>query len=187
MLRKSRSIFLMLLVVLAIITGCNSKAEPAKGEQGQLAASFDPENAKEYGIRGIYVGQGIKEAMDTLKPTKYDFMDVESRASLTVDQLANGEGTLVTGMLVVDNSQLMLKVRKGVVDSILVGGIVETQRDKFKTNRGLALYDTVEQAKKLYGDAQGDSELTYKGKNQQMQFSTVNGKIVGFRFELIQQ
>lgn len=176
----------MLLVALAIMTGCNSKAEPAKGEQGQLTASFDPENAKEYGIRGIYVGEGIKEAMDTLKPTKFDFMDVTSRASMTVDQLANGEGTLATGMLVVDDSQLMLKVRGGVVDSILVGGIMEDQRDKFKTNRGLALFDTVEQAKKLYGDAAGANELTYKGKNQQMQFSTVNGKIVGFRFELIQ-
>lgn len=186
MLGKSRSILLMLLVVLALLTGCSSTVEPAKGDQGQLAGAFDPDHAQEYGIRGAFVGQGIKEAMDTMKPEKYDFMDVTSRASMTIDQLANGEGTLAAGMLRVDNSQLMLKVRNGVIDSILVGGIVETERDKFKTNRGLALYDTVEQAKKLYGDAAGENELIYKGKAQQMVLSIVGGKVVGFRFETIQ-
>lgn len=172
-------------MVLVLLGGCGPSATPAEDSQLKLSGAFDPENAQEYGIRGIYVGQGIKEAMDQLKPSKYDFMDAISRASMTVDQLAQGEGTIATGMLVVDNAQLMLKVRNGVVESILVGGIEEANRDKFKTNRGLALYDSPEKMKQLYGEASGENVVTYQGSKYMMQYNVLNGKVIGFRFETV--
>ena len=153
-----------------------------------IAEKFDPENQQEYGMLGIYLGEGIKEAINQLKPTQYEFMDAVSRQSLTVDQLAQGEGTVSTGIVTLGQSQIMLKVRGGVVESIMTGGIPEAEGKKLKTNRGVAMYDSVDKVNQTYGEAQAktDKEITYKGSTYQMQFAVYHDRVIGYRFDRVQ-
>ncbi|ATO48164.1 hypothetical protein [Brevibacillus laterosporus] len=175
------------LASVVALTGCQptGTTSPAPTENTTLAPTFDPENAKEFGIRGAHVGEGIKEAMAALKPEKYEFMDMISRESLTVEQLAKGEGNITTGILFADQAQVLVTVQKGVVTSIMVGGIPQEQGDKFKTNRGLSMYESIDKVKQLYGDAAGDKELTYKGSKYQVTFSLNNNKVIGYRFDVL--
>lgn len=189
MIKRSYVLFISLLAAaLLMIGGCTQKTEPAEGTNntGQLSGAFDPENQKEYGLLGIYLGQGIKEAMDVLKPTKYEFMDTVSRESLTVDQLAAGRETMATGILLKDHAQLMLKVKNGMVQSILMGGVPEQEAQNYKTNRGLAVYDSVDQLKKLYGETAEGKEMVYKGSKYQALFSINQGKVIGYRFDPVE-
>ncbi|MDN9012237.1 hypothetical protein [Brevibacillus laterosporus] len=179
----------VVLASVAALTGCQptGTASVAPTENTTLAPAFDPENAKEFGIRGAHVGEGIKEVMDAMKPEKYEFMDMISRESLTVEQLAKGEGNITTGILFADQAQVLVTVQKGVVTSIMVGGIPQEQIDKFKTNRGLSMYDTIDKVKQIYGDVAGNKELTYKGSKYQVTFSINNGKVIGYRFDTLAQ
>ncbi len=172
----------MLFAIVLLLGACSS----SHSGHGQLGDAFDPENQLEYGVRGIYLGQGIKEAMDVLKPTKYDFMDAVTRESYTVEQLAEGKGTVAMGIILIDHSQMMIKVRNGLIDSIILGGISKEDAPQLKTNRGIAMYDTVEQVKKLYGEAPDDKQLVYKGSKYQAMFSVHNNQVIGFRFDSVQ-
>lgn len=69
----------MFLLAVLLLAACSS-------------AGFDPENKQEYGVGGIYLGQNVKEALDVLKPTRADFMDMVSRQTYTVEQMAQGAG-----------------------------------------------------------------------------------------------
>ncbi|OAJ73733.1 hypothetical protein AYJ08_12310 [Brevibacillus sp. SKDU10] len=175
------------LASVVALTGCQPTGTTslAPTENTTLAPAFDPENAKEFGIRGAHVGEGIKEVMDALKPEKYEFMDMISRESLTVEQLAKGEGNITTGILFADQAQVLVTVQKGVVTSIMVGGIPQEQSDTFKTNRGLSMYDSIDKVKQIYGEVAGDKELTYKGSKYQVTFSINNGKVIGYRFDMM--
>ncbi|HAS00900.1 MAG TPA: hypothetical protein DCR67_04060 [Brevibacillus sp.] len=177
------------LASVVALTGCQPTGTTslAPTENTTLAPAFDPENAKEFGIRGAHVGEGIKEVMDALKPEKYEFMDMISRESLTVEQLAKGEGNITTGILFADQAQILVTVQKGVVTSIMVCGIPQEQSDKFKTNRGLSMYDSIDKVKQSYGEVAGDKELTYKGSKYQVTFSLNNGKVIGYRFDMMAQ
>ena len=178
--------FLLVLLVLCLAVGCQSAApeKPNASDGGAtLSQTFDPENPHEYGIKGIYLGEGIKEAMELLKPEKYDFMDAATRASLTVDQLAEGKGSVATGILLVDKTQVLLKVAKGTVQSIVLGGVPEEESKSFATNRGVAVYDSVDQVKKMYGETSGEKELIYKGSTYQITFIANEGKVIGIRFD----
>lgn len=168
-------ILVVLMAAAIMLLGCSS--------EGKQPGSFDPENPKEYGINGMYVGQSVKEAMEACKPTKADFMDMVTRESYTVDQLAAGEGNGAMGMLLVDNTQLIVKVKDGVLQSIMLGGVAADKAQQFKTNRGLAMFSTKEQLKALYPDAAGDNEITVKGSKSTMSFGVVDNKIVWMRFD----
>lgn len=176
------------LIILSImITGCTQTSTPPNTTTTpQITEKFDPENKLEYGLNGVYLGQGIQEAMNVLKPTKYEFMDAMSRESMTVEQLARGEGTVSTGMIMIGKAQIIMKVRKGAVESIMTGGLSETEGKTIKTNRDVAVYDSVDLVKQKYGETQGDKELIYKGSTYQMLFSIHNGRVMGFRFDLVQ-
>lgn len=187
MMRNCKWTALIAAILLLLVAGCGAQ-QPAVDENANgLSASFDPENAKEYGLKGIYLGQGIAEAIEVLKPTKYDFMDTESRQSLSVEQLAKGQGTLSMGIILVDNAQLMMKVQSGVVQSLIMGGVPADAGERFATNRGFPLYGSVEELQKLYGKpaAQG-TEWIYKGSKYQAAFSVHEGKVIGYRFDLLQ-
>jgi hypothetical protein len=171
----------LLLVAVLLLHACSTA-----GGNGELSAAFDPENPREYGVRGIYLGQGIKEAMDRLKPTKYDFMDAVTRESYTVEQLASGAGTVAMGIVLVDHSQLMVKVRNGVLESIILGGVSETDAAEFTTNRGFALYESVDKLKEVYGEAPTGQEMVYKGSKYQALFSVHDNKVIGVRFDRVQ-
>ncbi len=184
-MRNNRWIHLVAVFLLLLTVGCAGK-EPATNENG-LTASFDPENAKEYGMRGIYLGQGIAEAMQVLKPTQFEFMDAETRQSMSVDQLAKGEGTVSMGIIMLDNAQLMMKVRGGVVESIMTGGVPPEAGKQFATNRGLPMYGTADELEKLYGKpAAAGNEWIYKGSKYQALFSLHEDKVIGFRFDPVQ-
>lgn len=183
--QRYRLIAYLLVAVILLISGCSNGSKPEPGN-GQFSTAFDPENPQEYGLNGIYLGQGIKEAMDVLKPTKYDFMDAVTRESLTIDQLAAGQGSVVMGIILLDRTQLMIKVRQGVVESIILGGVPQEEASKIKTNRGLAMYESAEQVKKLYGGAPEGKELVYKGTKYQALFSVHDNKVIGFRFDPVQ-
>jgi hypothetical protein len=182
-MKQRRRIWLMCLLVAAVLLlpACSSA-----GGDGQLAETFDPENPREYGIRGIYLGQGITEAMDVLKPTRYDFMDAVTRESYTVEQLAAGAGTVAMGIILIDRTQLMVKVRNGALESIMLGGVSETDAPQFKTNRGFTLYQSVDRLKQLYGEAPIGREMVYKGSKYQALFSIHDNKVIGFRFDPVQ-
>jgi hypothetical protein len=180
-IRKHFGIMLLLAVIL-LLGACT----PTHQGDGQPDGAFDPENPKEYGVSGIYLGQGIKEAMDVLKPTKYDFMDAVTRESYTVEQLAEGKGTVVMGMILINHSQMMVKVRNGVLESIILGGISREDAPTLKTNRGIAMYDSVEKVRQLYGQAPAGKELIYKGSKYQALFSIHDNKVIGFRFDPVQ-
>ncbi|MGC5325577.1 hypothetical protein [Brevibacillus sp. SYSU BS000544] len=173
-----------LIAVCLLITGCTQTTTPPNPAP-QITEKFDPENKLEYGMMGVYLGQGIKEAMDQLKPTQYEFMDAVSRESLTVEQLARGEGTVSTGMIMIGKAQIIMKVRNGVVESLMTGGMSEEEGKTIKTNRGVAVYDGVDKVKQAYGETQGDKELIFKGSTYQMLFSIHNGKVLGYRFDLV--
>lgn len=186
----SRRFYLINTLIIAVLlgmTGC-SQATPQQGSATVTPVSdkFDPENQKEYGMQGVYLGEGIKEAIDQLKPTQYDFMDAVSRQSMTVEQLAKGEGTISTGVVTLGKIQIIMKVQNGVIDSLMTGGIPESEGKNLKTNRGVALYDTADKVKAAYGEAQGDKELVYKGSKYQMLYTIFNGKIIGYRFDKVQ-
>lgn len=149
------------------------------------AGDFDPEDQKEYGISGVYLGQNIQEAVDILKPSKADFMDMVSRESYTVEQLASGTGTMAIGMLLVDRTQVIVKVKDGAIQSIMLGGVPQEDAQTFKTNRGLAMYDSVEQLKKLYGEVSGEKEVTIKGSKYSATFGISDDKVVWFRFDTL--
>lgn len=174
---------LLALVLLLAATGCSAPAEPG-GQNEPLAGAFDPENPREYGMRGAYLGQGIAEAMELLQPVRYEFMDAATRASMTVEQLANGEGSVATGILLLESAQLILRVQDGVVTSIMMAGAPEPEGHKYRTNRGLALYDPVSRVKELYGEAPGTNELVYERNGYRATFSVHDGKVIGFRFDL---
>lgn len=189
MIKRSYVLFISLLTAaLLIISGCAQDKQPAQGttDSQQLSGAFDPENQKEYGMLGIFLGQGIKAAMDTLKPTKYEFMDTVTRESLTVDQLAAGKEMMATGIILLDHAQMMMKVKNGQVQSIMMGGVPEQEASKFKTNRGLAVYDSVDQLKKLYGETAEGREMVYKGSKYQALFSINQGKVIGYRFDPVE-
>ncbi len=160
----------IVMLVAVLLQACSSNA-------------FDAENPKEYGINGVYLGQNIKEAMDILKPTKADFMDMVSRQTYTVDQMAQGAGEAVMGMLLLDRTQLILKVNAGKVVSIMLGGVPQEDAQKFKTARGLAMYDSAEQLKKLYGEGTGDKEIVYQGKQYKANFGIAENKVAWMRFD----
>jgi hypothetical protein len=172
--RHFRIVAIFLLAVW-ILQACSSNTE--------LTGTFNPENQKEYGIRGIYLGQNIKDAMDILQPTKADFMDMVTRESYTVDQMASGAGDAVMGMLLLDRTQLIVKVKNGLLLSIMLGGVTQENAQQFKTNRGLAMHDSVEQLKVLYGEAAGEKELTYKGSKYMAAFGILDNKVVWVRFD----
>lgn len=173
------------LAVLLVLNGCAGEKASIEGPL-QLAGSFEPDNPLEYGTRGIYLSQGVKEAIGVLKPERYEFIDAVTKETLTVDQLAAGEGNAALGIVFVDQAQLMLKVRGGVVESIIVGGVPEQNADKFKTNRGLPMYASAQQVEKLYGEAAGDKEMIYKGSKYQALFIMHSGKVIGYRFDPVQ-
>ncbi|GAA4715407.1 hypothetical protein [Brevibacillus fulvus] len=177
----------LMLAISLLLTGCNNEPQPTDAAGSPLSAEFDPENSKEYGIRGIYLGQGVKEAVATLKPAKYEFMDAETRASVSVDDLAQGKAAAAMGILVVDEAQLMLKVSEGKVTSIMVGGIPKEAAGKFQTNRGLAVYDSVDKLTELYGRTAEGQEMVYHGKTDQAVFTVSQGQIIGFRFDRISE
>ncbi|KQL44094.1 hypothetical protein AN963_21940 [Brevibacillus choshinensis] len=167
--RYFRIVAIFLLTVI-VLQACSSNG-------------FDAENKKEYGINGVYVGQNIKEAIDILGPTKADFMDMVSRQSYTVDQMSAGAGEAVMGMLLLDRTQLILKVKAGKLQSIMLGGVAQEDAQKFKTMRGLSMYDSAEQLKKLYGEGTGDKEITYQGSHSKASFGIVDNKVAWMRFD----
>lgn len=158
-----------------LLAACSSQAGPA--------GAFDPENQQEYGVSGVYLGQNIKEAMDLLKPTKADFMDMISRESYTVERMAKGEGEAVMGMLLIDRTQLLVKVRKGELISIMLGGVAKEDAARFQTLRGLSMYDSKEQLKKLYGEGSGETEVVYEGSKYTANFGVSGDQVVWFRFD----
>lgn len=166
---------MLVLIAGVMLAACSS--------DGGLSPSFDPENQKEYGLNGMYVGQNIKEAMDILQPDKADFMDMQTRESYTVDQMAAGEGNMVMGMMLVGRTQVMVMVERGVLQSIMLAGVPEEEAEKFQTNRGLAIYSSEQKLKELYGEAAGDKEIVYKGSKQEASFGIVNDQVVWFRFD----
>lgn len=163
------------LVAILMLQACSSN----RG----LPGSFDAENQKEYGINGIYLGQNVKAAMDMIKPTKADFMDMVSRESYTVDQLASGAGNGAMGMLLIDQTQLFVKVNDGVLQSIMLGGVAQDKAQQFKTNRGLAMFSSMEQLKAIYPDATGEKEWTVKGSKYSADFGILDNKVVWMRFD----
>ncbi|TQK74658.1 hypothetical protein FB479_101262 [Brevibacillus sp. AG162] len=163
------------VLTVAVLAACSAQSEPT--------ATFDPENQKEYGVNGIYLGQNIKEAMDMLKPTKADFMDMVTRQSYTVEQMAQGTGDAVMGMLLVDQAQMMIKVHKGELTSIMLGGVPREDAQKFKTYRGLAMFDSAEQLEKLYGKGKGEQEVVYEGSKYTANFGLVDNQVAWFRFD----
>lgn len=187
-MRRHTLLIGLIVALLFLVGGCNQGATPPNtaATTPALAEKFDPENQQEYGMLGVYLGQGIKEAMNQLKPTRYEFMDAVSRQSMTVDQLAKGEGTVSTGMIMIGNSQIIMKVRGGLIESLMTGGISEAEGKTIRTNRGVAVYDSIDKVKQAYGESQGDKELIYKGSKYQMLFSIVKDKVVGYRFDLVQ-
>lgn len=168
--KHSFRIVAIFLLAIALLQACSSDA-------------FDAENPKEYGINGVYLGQNIKEAMDILKPTKADFMDMVSRQSYTVDQMAQGAGDAVMGMLLLERTQLILKVKAGKLQSIMLGGVPQEDAQKFKTARGLAMYDSAAQLKKLYGEGTGDKEIVYQGNQYKASFGITDDKVAWMRFD----
>ncbi|RNB54087.1 hypothetical protein EDM57_18025 [Brevibacillus gelatini] len=173
-----RSIFAILawLALFAfMLAACSAQSGPS--------GAFDPENQQEYGVGGIYLGQNIKEAMDIIKPTKADFMDMVTRESYTVERMAKGEGEAVMGMLLLDRTQLLVKVRKGELISIMLSGVAKEDAARFKTLRGLAMYDSGEQLKKLYGEGNGEKEVVYEGSKYTANFGLENNQVVWFRFD----
>lgn len=166
---------MILAVAVFMLVACSA--------QPQSADSFDRENQKEFGVSGIYLGQNIKEAMELLKPDKADFMDMVSRETYTVDQMAQGTGEAVMGMLLINRTQLILKVRKGELQSIMLGGVAQEDVQRLKTSRGLAMYDSAEKVKQLYGEATGEKEVVYKGKTYTAAFGIEGDKVVWFRFD----
>lgn len=190
MIRRYYLLNSLIIAAWVLLSGCNQTTTPpnVQTESPSIAEKFDPENQQEYGMLGIYLGEGIKEAIEKLKPTQYEFMDAVSRESLTIDQLAKGEGSVSTGIVILGQSQIMLKVRGGVVESILTGGIPESEGKKVTTNRGVAMYDSVEKVKQVYGEPQeqGEKDLFYKGSTYQIQFSVFHDRVIGYRFDRVQ-
>ncbi|MEJ8544619.1 hypothetical protein [Brevibacillus borstelensis] len=170
-----------LLLAVFLLQACGS----AESGEGGLSAAFDPENPQEYGIRGIYLGQNVKDSMDVLKPAKADFMDAVTRESYTLDQMAAGAGTVVMGLLLVDDAQLMVMVKQGVLKAIVVGGISEEKAAQFATNRGLAVYDSVQRLQELYGQVTSGQEVSVQGSRYKALFSIHDDKVIGFRFDAI--
>ncbi|WP_139489988.1 hypothetical protein [Brevibacillus dissolubilis] len=194
MFRAKKSITLSILTAFTLmVSGCGptNEAGPAEQPNQQQAAksgAFDPENAQEYGLKGAYIGQGIKEAMDALKPDKYEFMDAVSRATLSIDQLAAGEGSVAMGMLMIGQSQLIVKVKAGAVQSIMTGGISPADAPNITTSRGLALYDSPSKVKELYGEpASAEKDWVYEGSKQRMTLSVHNDQVIGMKFEPVGQ
>ncbi|EMT54529.1 MULTISPECIES: hypothetical protein [Brevibacillus] len=181
MRRKYGLLAICFLLTVFLLQACGS-AESAKGG---LSAAFDPENPQEYGIRGIYLGQNVKEAMDVLKPAKADFMDAVTRESYTLDQMASGAGTVVMGLLLVDDTQLIVMVKQGVLKSIAVGGVPPEKAAQFATNRGLAVYDSFQRLQELYGQAKPGQEVSLQGSKYKALFSIHDDKVIGFRFDTI--
>ncbi|WP_431809902.1 hypothetical protein [Brevibacillus agri] len=173
--RNSFGILAWLALFIFMLTACSGQSEPS--------GVFDPENQREYGVGGIYLGQNIKEAMDIIKPSKADFMDMVSRESYTVDRMAKGEGEAVMGMLLLDRTQLLVKVRKGELSSIMLGGVAKEDAARFKTYRGLAMYDSGEQLKKLYGEGSGEKEVVYEGSKYTANFGLEDNQVAWFRFD----
>jgi hypothetical protein len=172
---RQRRIVTLFLIALLVLPACAAKSG--------LSGSFDPENQKEYGMNGTYVGQNIQEAIDILRPAKADFMDMQTREVYTVEQMASGQGKMVMGMMLVDRAQVIVMVEQGVIRSIMLAGVPEEQAEDYKTNRGLAMYDSEEQLKKLYGEAPGVGEVVYSGSKQMASFGIVNDQVVWFRFD----
>lgn len=182
MMTRYVRVAIWMLAAVLLLQACSSPS----GENG-LAAAFDPEDPKEYGIRGIYLGQNIKEAMEQLQPTKADFMDAVTRESYTADQLAAGAGTMVMGLLLVDETQLMVTVKQGVLHSIVVGGIPREKAAAFATNRGLAAYDGPEKIQQLYGQAAGQSqEITLQGSKYKLLLRLHDNQLIGYRFDTVE-
>lgn len=150
---------------------------------GELADTFDRDNQREYGFNGTYVGQSIKETMEILQPTRADFMDMLTRESYTVDQMAAGAGETVMGMLQIGRTQVILKVERGVVHSIMLAGVPQEEAEQFRTNRGLAMYDSREELESMYGEASGGEQVVYTGKGGSASFGIVNNEVVWFRFD----
>ncbi|NRS16138.1 hypothetical protein HP398_06770 [Brevibacillus sp. HB1.4B] len=169
---RMTAVWVLTVVVLA---ACSAQSEPT--------ATFDSENQKEYGVNGMYLGQNIKEAMDILKPTKADFMDMVTRQSYTVEQMSQGAGDAVMGMLLVDQTQMMIKVHKGELTSIMLGGVPREDGQKFKTYRGLAMFDSAEQLEKLYGKGKGEPEVVFEGSKYTANFGLVDNQVAWFRFD----
>ncbi|MFD2371035.1 hypothetical protein ACFSO0_14025 [Brevibacillus sp. GCM10020057] len=160
----------MFLLALVLLSACSS-------------AGFDPENEKEYGVSGIYLGQNVQEAIDVLKPTRADFMDMVSRQSYTVEQMAQGAGDAVMGILQVGRTQIVVKVRRGKLQSIMLSGVPQEDAAKFKTARGLAMYDSAEQVHKLYGRGTGKQEIVYQGSRCKASFGLEGSKVAWMKFE----
>lgn len=148
------------------------------------STDFDPENQQEYGAGGVYLGQNIKEAIGVLKPAKADFMDMVSRQTYTIDQMAAGEGEAVMGMLLVDHSQLIVKVKNGLIQSIMLGAVAQEDAQKFKTIRGFGIYDSADQLQKLYGKGTGEKEVVYQGSKYQASFGLADQKVAWMRFDM---
>ncbi|TKI54656.1 hypothetical protein E8L90_03950 [Brevibacillus antibioticus] len=163
------------VLTTVVLVACSAQSGPT--------ATFDPENQKEYGVNGIYLGQNIKEAMDILKPTKADFMDMVTRQSYSVEQMAQGEGEAVMGMLLVGQSQMMIKVHKGELTSIMLGGVPREDAQKFKTYRGLTMFDSARQLEKLYGKGVDEQEVVYEGSKYTAHFGFVDNQVAWFRFD----
>lgn len=162
-------------IAIFLLAACSSHS-------GQTAP-FDPEDQREYGVNGIYLGQNIQEAMEILQPTKADFMDMVTRQSYTVEQMSQGAGDAVMGMLFVDKAQMMVKVQKGELTSIMLAGIPVEEGANFKTYRGLSMFDSVEQLEKLYGKGKGGEEVVYEGSKYTANFGIADQKVVWFRFD----
>ncbi|WP_411501888.1 hypothetical protein [Brevibacillus centrosporus] len=171
-MKYTRFIQMMVMFVLAVIF-----LQACSGNE------FDAENPKEYGINGVYLGQNVKEAIEILRPTKADFMDMVTRQTYTVDQMAAGEGDAVMGMLLIDRTQLILKVQKGQLQSIMLSGVPQEDAQKFKTIRGLAMYDASEKLTQLYGMGTGEKEVIYQGKSYKASFGLANNQVAWMRFD----
>ncbi|USG67527.1 hypothetical protein NDK47_09735 [Brevibacillus ruminantium] len=176
--------FIWLIAAVLLLQACG----PGQNQQSGLPAAFDLENQQEFGIRGMYLGQNIKQVIEILKPEKADFMDAVTRESFTVDQLAAGAGTTVMGLLFVDDCQLMITVKQGVLHSIAVGGVPKEKATLFATNRGLAVYDSKERLQELYGPIgeEKEGQITLQGKKYQVVFSLNDNQVIGYRFVTIE-
>ncbi|WP_232698355.1 hypothetical protein [Brevibacillus daliensis] len=206
MMKVKNGLLATMLITGLLVTGCgaNNIAAPeqsnvdqpasekpaekneANTSDKQLGATFDPENPKEYGIRGIYIGQGIEEAMGILKPVKADFMDSITREPRTIEQMAASKGEMTMGILLIDQIPLMVQVQDGVLSSIMVGGIPEEKKQDFATNRGVTVYDKAEKLQEVYGNGEEtETEISYKGSKYKVAFSLNQEEIIGYRFDIV--
>lgn len=176
-------LWVCLLTIFLAACQQNNPQNPQEGPE--LSARFDPENQQEYGMMGVYVGQGVRDVVNGIKPDQYEFMDMITRETLTVDQMAQGVGEVVTGILKVGDAQAILKVHQGTVQSMMISGAPEAGRS-YKTNRGLALSETKDKVRELYGTPTSEgAEWVYRGSRYQMSISFVNDKVIGFRFDVL--